>query len=148
MRPYIEQSNGPVSLSPFQSWPDCIITTSGYDFRKGQAREGLQEFRDRVDVAEIAIWLSAVLDDGQVFKLNTMLRNAPSDMTLDALADALDGDLRNVGRDRERPANKIVKHCKNGKPCARKIKSLAAVGHNVRFWPKADMTFCAAHVCF
>jgi hypothetical protein len=23
-------------LSPFQSWPDCIITTSGYDFRKGQ----------------------------------------------------------------------------------------------------------------
>jgi hypothetical protein len=56
----------------------------------GPAREGLQEFRDRVDVAEIAIWLSAVLDDGQVFKLNTILRNAPSDMTLDALADALD----------------------------------------------------------
>jgi hypothetical protein len=25
-----------VSLSPFQSWPDCIINTSGYDFRKGQ----------------------------------------------------------------------------------------------------------------
>jgi hypothetical protein len=20
----------------FQSWPDCIINTSGYDFRKGQ----------------------------------------------------------------------------------------------------------------
>jgi hypothetical protein len=36
MRPCIEQSNGPVSLSPFQSWPDCIINTSGYDFRKGQ----------------------------------------------------------------------------------------------------------------
>jgi hypothetical protein len=33
----IEQSNGPVSLSPFRSWPDCIINTSGYDFRKGQA---------------------------------------------------------------------------------------------------------------
>jgi Bacterial DNA-binding protein len=25
-----------VSLSPFQSGPDCIINTSGYDFRKGQ----------------------------------------------------------------------------------------------------------------
>ena len=36
MRPCIEQSNGPVSLSPFQPWPDCIINTSGYDFRKGQ----------------------------------------------------------------------------------------------------------------
>ena len=34
MRPCIEQSNGPVSLSPSQSWPDCIINTSG--FRKGQ----------------------------------------------------------------------------------------------------------------
>jgi hypothetical protein len=39
MRPCIEQSNGPVSLSPFQSWPDCIINTSGYDFRKGQVRD-------------------------------------------------------------------------------------------------------------
>jgi hypothetical protein len=35
--PYIEQSNGLASLSPFQSWPDCIINTSGYDFRKGQS---------------------------------------------------------------------------------------------------------------
>jgi hypothetical protein len=31
----ITPSNGPVSLSPFQSWPDCIINMSGYDFRKG-----------------------------------------------------------------------------------------------------------------
>src|SRR5206468_13048712 len=37
MRPCIEQSNGPVSLSLSQSCPDCIINTSGYDFRKGQA---------------------------------------------------------------------------------------------------------------
>src|SRR5262249_35184702 len=36
MRPCIEPSTGPVSLSPFRSWPDCIINTSGYDFRKGQ----------------------------------------------------------------------------------------------------------------
>src|SRR5438045_4105953 len=36
MRPCIEQSNGPVSLSLSQSCPDCIINTSGYDFRKGQ----------------------------------------------------------------------------------------------------------------
>jgi hypothetical protein len=31
----IELRNGPGSLSPFQSWPDCTINTSGYDFRKG-----------------------------------------------------------------------------------------------------------------
>jgi hypothetical protein len=36
------ESNGLASLSPFQSWPDCIINTSGYDFRKGQA-----VYRDR-----------------------------------------------------------------------------------------------------
>ncbi len=30
------EGNGPVSLSPFQSWPDYIIDTSGYDFGKGQ----------------------------------------------------------------------------------------------------------------
>jgi hypothetical protein len=40
----------------------------------------------------------------------------------------------------ERLANKIVKHCKNGKPCARKIKSF--------FGGKADMPFCGAHVRF
>lgn len=54
----------------------------------GPTSEGLQEFRDRIDVCEIAVWLNAVLDDRQVFKLATMLRNA--DATLDALADALD----------------------------------------------------------
>jgi len=36
MRLCIVQSNGPGSLSPFPSWPGCIINTSGYDFRKGQ----------------------------------------------------------------------------------------------------------------
>jgi Integrase core domain len=36
MHPCIEQSKGLASLSPFQSWPDCITNTSGYDFRKGQ----------------------------------------------------------------------------------------------------------------
>ena len=35
MRRRIEQSSGPVSLSPFPSWRDCIINGSGYDFRKG-----------------------------------------------------------------------------------------------------------------
>ena len=39
VRPCIEKFSGPVSLSPFQSWPDCIINTSGYDFRKGQVSE-------------------------------------------------------------------------------------------------------------
>jgi hypothetical protein len=42
-RPCIEQSNGPVSLSPFQSWPDCIINMSGYDFRKGQVADAAVE---------------------------------------------------------------------------------------------------------
>jgi hypothetical protein len=36
MRLCTEQSNGLVSLSPFRSWPGCIINTSGYNFRKGQ----------------------------------------------------------------------------------------------------------------
>jgi hypothetical protein len=36
MRPCVEPSNGLAPLSPFPSWPDYIINTSGYDFRKGQ----------------------------------------------------------------------------------------------------------------
>jgi hypothetical protein len=28
-----------VIRSPFRFWPDCIINTSGYDFRKGQGTE-------------------------------------------------------------------------------------------------------------
>jgi transposase InsO family protein len=39
MRPCIERSNGLVPLSPFPSWPNCIINTSGYDFRKGQQED-------------------------------------------------------------------------------------------------------------
>jgi hypothetical protein len=46
MRPCIEQSNGPVSLSPSQSCPDCIINMSGYDFRKGQVRTHLALGKD------------------------------------------------------------------------------------------------------
>jgi hypothetical protein len=40
MRPCVEPSNGLAPLSPFPSWPDYIITTSGYDFRKGQVDGG------------------------------------------------------------------------------------------------------------
>jgi hypothetical protein len=47
MRPCIEQSNGPVSLSPFRSWPDCIINTSGYDFRKGQVARSPAPIRSK-----------------------------------------------------------------------------------------------------
>jgi hypothetical protein len=36
MRRCIDQSNGLVSSLPSPSWLDCIINTSGYDFRKGQ----------------------------------------------------------------------------------------------------------------
>ena len=42
MRPHIEQFNALVPLSPFRSWLDCTINTSGYDFRKGQGVEGRQ----------------------------------------------------------------------------------------------------------
>ncbi len=38
MRRCIERSNGLVPLSPFPSWPDCIINTCGYNFRKGQVK--------------------------------------------------------------------------------------------------------------
>src|SRR5437870_1403080 len=48
IRPCIEQSNGPVSLSLSQSCPDCIINTSGYDFRKAQAPRYLIRDRDQV----------------------------------------------------------------------------------------------------
>jgi hypothetical protein len=30
----------------FQSWPDCIINMSGYNFRKGQERVARMELRD------------------------------------------------------------------------------------------------------
>ena len=36
MRPLIEQFNDLAPLSPFRSWLDCTINTSGCDFRKGQ----------------------------------------------------------------------------------------------------------------
>jgi len=38
MRPHIEQSNALAPSSPFRSWLDCTINTSGYDFRKGQIK--------------------------------------------------------------------------------------------------------------
>jgi hypothetical protein len=38
------------------------------------------------------------------------------------------------------PGEQIVKHCKIAKPCTRNIKCLAAMGCNVRLWPKADMS--------
>jgi hypothetical protein len=52
--------------------------------------ESVEQFRGRVDVNEIAIWLAELLDDGQIFRLTTLLRAAPSDATLDWLADALE----------------------------------------------------------
>jgi hypothetical protein len=35
MRLCIERSKALATLSPFRSWLDCTINTSGYDFRKG-----------------------------------------------------------------------------------------------------------------
>src|SRR5215831_4901538 len=36
MRHYVELSNGLAPSSQFRSWLDCIINTSGCNFRKGQ----------------------------------------------------------------------------------------------------------------
>jgi hypothetical protein len=44
---------------------------------------------DGIKVADIAVMLSESLDSGQVFRLVTMIRNAP-DATLTTLADALE----------------------------------------------------------
>ena len=41
MRPCIEQSNDLAPLSPSRCWLDCTTNTSGYDFRKGQAVNGV-----------------------------------------------------------------------------------------------------------
>jgi DDE domain len=52
MHPCIEQSNGLASLSPFPSWPDCIINTFGYDFRKGQVLDFLVQRRRDAQAAK------------------------------------------------------------------------------------------------
>ncbi len=45
MRPCTDLSNGLVSLPLFPLWLDCIITTSGYDFRKGPPACGARKLR-------------------------------------------------------------------------------------------------------
>jgi hypothetical protein len=47
MRPCIDRSNGLAPLSPFPFWPDSIINTYGYNFRKGQ-EEYYQSFYRRI----------------------------------------------------------------------------------------------------
>jgi hypothetical protein len=57
MRELIEQFNDLAPLSPFRSWLDCTINTSGCDFRKGQAVGGsLTSAVDRIrdDVRRIS----------------------------------------------------------------------------------------------
>jgi hypothetical protein len=54
------------------------------------ARQSVQNFRNSIKVADIAVMLSDSLDSGQVFRLVTMIRNAAPDATLAALADALE----------------------------------------------------------
>jgi hypothetical protein len=39
MRPCIDWFSDRAPISPFRYWLGCIINTSGYDFRKGQAVE-------------------------------------------------------------------------------------------------------------
>jgi hypothetical protein len=55
-----------------------------------ERQQSVQDFRDGIKVADIAVMLSDSLDSGQVFRLVTMIRNAPSDATLTTLADALE----------------------------------------------------------
>lgn len=50
----------------------------------------IQDFRGRVEVADIAVMLAGILDSGQLYRLCTMIRNARADATLTTLADALE----------------------------------------------------------
>jgi|SRR6266446_6253750 hypothetical protein len=52
MRPWVGRSSGPVSLSLSQSWPGCTTNTSGYDFRKGHARQGKTHRKNRVSLCQ------------------------------------------------------------------------------------------------
>jgi hypothetical protein len=66
---------------------EAAIAEAKQDHERQQRR---QDFRDGIKVADIAVMLSDGLDSGQVFRLVTMIRNAPSDATLTMLADALE----------------------------------------------------------
>lgn len=57
--------------------------------REGR-KQHIQELRARGKVTDIAAMLDGILDSGQVFRLVTMIRNAPPDSTLEELADALE----------------------------------------------------------
>src|SRR5437764_15141668 len=79
IRPCIEQSNGPVSLSLSQSCPDCIIATCGYDFREGHPPsidscmvKKLKRKDGELSIPDIA------LRDG-VGSQRTLLRSVPCD---------------------------------------------------------------------
>jgi hypothetical protein len=58
--------------------------------RQEEAKDKLQDFRDRIDIADIAVMLNGVLDSAQVVRLVTMIRHAPAGATLAQLADALE----------------------------------------------------------
>jgi Protein of unknown function (DUF3102) len=53
-------------------------------------RERVQGFRDRIEIADIAVMLNGILDSRQVYRLVTMIRAAAPEATLNALADALE----------------------------------------------------------
>src|SRR6516165_11716480 len=55
MRHYVELSNGLAPSSQFRSWLDCIINTSGCNFRKGQVGDPLSPTRCDVEIAERAL---------------------------------------------------------------------------------------------
>src|SRR5262249_32083739 len=71
MRHYVELSNGLAPSSQFRSWLDCIINTSGCNFRKGQAKK------------------QAALDDlaeDISFAIHDLLNCAPTPTTQDEIA--------------------------------------------------------------
>src|SRR5262249_54552141 len=54
MRHYVELSNGLAPSSQFRSWLDCIINTSGCNFRKGQASLNLPKASHALEMMQEA----------------------------------------------------------------------------------------------
>jgi hypothetical protein len=55
MRLGIEPSSTPAQLSASRSWPAYIISTSGYDFRKGQGFASIDDVLAHTDLGSNAV---------------------------------------------------------------------------------------------
>src|SRR5262249_55619067 len=77
MRHYVELSNGLAPSSQFRSWLDCIINTSGCNFRKGQVSLGSGAgARERQNLKAI-IQTCVSRNDSPVLELNHVDSDSP-----------------------------------------------------------------------